>query len=80
VIRYNKHMDRVRNEGLDIPVDRSSFSISTLTSADNSLLYWLSRPTEERLLAVERLRRIIYGHRATEGLQRVLEVAQLTAG
>ena len=78
LLRYNIGMDRTRGESLNIPVDRSAFSASALTDPDDSLLYWLSRPHQERLLAVERLRRIIYGHRATEGLQRILEVAQLS--
>jgi len=49
-----------------------------LTDPDDALGYWLSRPVEERLRALEFLRRTFYGYTsAREGLQRVLEVAQL---
>lgn len=38
--------------------------------------YWLSRSPQERLQHVEFLRRINYGHRATERLQRIFAVAR----
>ena len=37
--------------------------------------YWFSRTPEERLHHMEVLRRLNYGSRATERLQRVLELA-----
>ena len=59
-------------------LDRTQFSIARLTDADDAVEYWLSRPVEERLRALELLRRTFYGYTsASEGLQRVLEVAQL---
>jgi hypothetical protein len=59
-------------------VDRTQVSIAHLTDPDDSVAYWLSRPVEERLRALELLRRTFYGYTgAGEGLQRVLEVAQL---
>jgi hypothetical protein len=58
-------------------LDRTHFSVVRLTDPDDTLEYWLSRPVEERLQALELLRRTFYGHSASEGLQRVLEVAQL---
>jgi len=43
-----------------------------------TLEYWLSRPVEERLRELERLRRVEYGEEAvTGGVQRVLEVVRL---
>lgn len=42
-----------------------------------NLDYWLSRPTEERLSAVEFLRRQYYG-RGAAGLRRVVSVSQRT--
>ena len=67
------------SDGLDdLRVDRTQFSVARLTDPDDSFEYWLSRPVEERLRALEILRRTFYGYTsATEGLQRVLEVAQL---
>jgi hypothetical protein len=41
-------------------------------SAKQDLLYWLSRPPEERIAAVEHLRRQYYG--SSERLQRVVRV------
>jgi hypothetical protein len=61
----------------DLRLDRTQFSVARLTDPDDSLEYWLSRPVEERLRALELLRRTFYGDRAGEGLQRVIEVAQL---
>jgi hypothetical protein len=59
-------------------LDRTQFSVARLTDRDDAVEYWLSRPVEERLRALELLRRTFYGYTgASEGLQRVLEVAQL---
>jgi hypothetical protein len=62
----------------DFRLDRTQFSVVRLTDPDDAVAYWLSRPVEERLRALELLRRTFYGYTsASEGLQRVLEVAQL---
>ncbi len=60
-----------------LPVAGWQFSVARLTDPDDAPEYWLSRPVEERLRALELLRRTFYGDSASEGLQRVLEVAQL---
>jgi hypothetical protein len=72
-------MDTESRDDLDdTRLDRTKFSVARLTDPDDSLEYWLSRPVEERLQAIEILRRTFYGYTsANEGLQRVLEVAQL---
>jgi hypothetical protein len=61
----------------DFRLDRTQFSVVRLTDPDDSIEYWLSRPVAERLQALEFLRRTFYGDRASEGLQRIIEVAQL---
>jgi hypothetical protein len=61
----------------DFRLDRTQFSVVRLTDPDDSLEYWLSRPVEERLQALERLRRTFYGQSATERIQKVVEVIQL---
>jgi hypothetical protein len=43
-----------------------------------NLEYWLSRPPEERIAAVEELRRQVYGD--SHRLQRVARVVQQTQG
>ena len=59
-------------------LDHTHFSVARLTDPDDAVAYWLTRPPVERLQALELLRRTFYGYTsATEGLQRVLEVAQL---
>jgi hypothetical protein len=72
-------MDAAPEERMDdFRLDRTQFSVGRLTDPDDAVKYWLSRPVEERLRALELLRRTFYGYTdATEGLQRVLEVAQL---
>jgi hypothetical protein len=62
----------------DFRLDRTQFSVVRLTDPDDAVEYWLSRPVEERLRALELLRRTFYGYTsASEGLQRILEVAEL---
>ncbi len=65
-------------EQSDFRLDRTQFSVARLTDPDDAVQYWLSRPVEERLRAIELARRTFYGYTdASEGLQRVLEVAKL---
>ena len=62
----------------DFRLDRTQFSVALLTDPDDAVEYWLSRPVEERLRALQLLRRTFYGYTsASEGLQRILEVTQL---
>jgi hypothetical protein len=72
-------MDSAGEEQLDeVRLDRTQFSVVRLTDPDDSLEYRLSRPVEERLQALEFVRRTFYGSASTgEGLQRVLEVVNL---
>ena len=72
-------MGMAPEDGIDeFRLDRTQFSVVRLTDPDDAAGYWLSRPVEERLRALELLRRTFYGYTsASEGLQRVLEVAQL---
>jgi hypothetical protein len=53
--RHEKRMD-------DLPLDRTQFSVASLTDPDDAPEYWLSRPVEERLRALELLRRTFYGY------------------
>ncbi|MDX6404532.1 MAG: hypothetical protein QOH70_1987 [Blastocatellia bacterium] len=57
-------------------IDRSAFSVvSSFAEADAAdKAYWLSRTPDERVRHVEFLRRINYGSRASEPIQRVLEI------
>lgn len=49
-------------------------NLQNMQSAKEDLLYWLSRPEEERVAAVDYLRKQYYG--SAERLQRVARVIQ----
>ena len=59
-------------------VNRRMLTISTLEQSDfEDTLYWLSKPPIERLMALEILRRQMYGHgSAAPRLQRFLEIIE----
>jgi len=60
-------------------MDRTSFSVSSLTAPSDEKEYWLSKTAAERLQALEFLRQIAYGYDpTTTRLQRVLTVTELT--
>lgn len=59
-----------------IRVDRSVVSECSLTDPPGDSTYWLARTPEERLLALQLMRRISYGDAVTGRLQRVLEVIE----
>ncbi len=57
---------------------RTQFSVVRLRDTDDAVGYWLTRPAEKRLQALELLRGTFYGEASTsERLQRVLEVVEL---
>jgi len=59
-------------------MDRTAFSICDVGDEGTDLEYWLSRPPEERLAAVEYLRQMMYGYDpATARMERVLEIDDL---
>lgn len=59
-------------------IDRTALSVCELGEEGNDLEYWLSRPPEERLAAVEFLRQMMYGYdSATARMERVLEIDDL---
>ena len=60
-------------ELFDIRIDKAFFSVASLSDQPDDRDYWLGRDPVERLRHIEVLRRINYGHAATERLQRVLE-------
>ena len=58
-------------------LDRSAFSVVSLDEQDDDGAYWHDKTPEERMRALEYLRRMAYRNAATARLQRVLSVAQL---
>jgi hypothetical protein len=64
------------NEDL-FKLDKNSFSIISSMENENDVLYWLSKTPEERILAIEFLRQLIFSYDpSTERLQRVFETAE----
>jgi hypothetical protein len=60
-----------------LKIDKTSFSIISLSVPSDDKGYWLAQSPYERLRAVETLRRLNYGVRqSTARLQRVLEITQ----
>jgi hypothetical protein len=58
-----------------VKMDKSHFSVVSLSETSDEKAYWLMRSPEERLQALEMLRQIMYGYDpATERLQRVFTV------
>jgi len=69
-------MQATRTEDMSfLKVDRTALSTAPLFDETDIAVYWLSLTPQERLHQIEVLRRINYGHRATERLQRILEIA-----
>ncbi len=61
---------------LNMKVDRNVFSVSSGFEDEASKEYWLSQSPQDRIRHIETLRRVNYGSRATERLQRFFEIAQ----
>jgi hypothetical protein len=58
-------------------LDKTAFSVASLTDESDEKDYWLSKSSYERLRALELMRQIAYGYDpATERLQRVFEIAE----
>jgi hypothetical protein len=75
--RYNMPMNRP----VQTSRDKTTFSVASLSDADDDKAYWHSKSVRERLQAVELMRQAIYGYEPDSGrLQRFFEVAELTSG
>ena len=60
-------------------MDKTAFSVTTLSEKSGDKEYWLSKTPQERLAALELMRQINYGYDPTTArLQRVLEIVELT--
>lgn len=60
-------------------MDKTAFSVTTLSEKTNDKEYWLSKTPQERMQALELMRQINYGYDpATVCMEKVLEIVQLT--
>ncbi len=58
--------------------DKTAFEVCNLGEEGTDLEFWLSRTPQERVSAVEYLRRIMYGYDPlTARMERVLEIVDL---
>lgn len=49
---------------------------TTMTAQDNSVQYWRSKPVEERIDAMQRLRVVFYGDAASGPMDRFFEIGE----
>ena len=62
----------------NVTMDKTAFSIVSLTDESDEKEYWQTKTTQERLETMEMLRQMNYGYDpATARLQRVLTVVEL---
>ncbi|MGK5093553.1 hypothetical protein WDW89_16280 [Deltaproteobacteria bacterium TL4] len=59
----------------ELKLDKTLFSVSSEFEDSEEKIYWSKKPPKERLMHMERLRRMNYGFRTTQRLQRVFEIA-----
>ena len=58
-------------------LNRKAISTGRLTEESDEKAYWLSKSPNERVQAIETMRRIIYGNNpSSKRFQRVLEITQ----
>jgi hypothetical protein len=57
-------------------LDRSKLEVVKVSECPDDTEYWLSKTPDERFVAAELIGRINYGDRASERLQRILEVTK----
>lgn len=61
----------------EVRMDKTAFSVATLTEESDEKAYWQTRTPQERLETVELLRQLNYGYDpVTARLQRVLAIAE----
>ena len=73
--------NRLYNEAVDFPMDRTAVKRTSFDEEERtrpSLVYWLSRPTAERIAAVEFLRQQFNGSRAR--LRRIYRIVDRARG
>ncbi len=59
-------------------IDKTAFSVGHLYDGGDEKQYWHLRTPQERIQAIEAMRKILYGEDATTArLQRIFEVAKI---
>ena len=59
-------------------MDKTAFSVASLSDESDEKTYWSSKTPYERLQAVELMRQVIYGYKPSAArLQRFFEIVEL---
>ena len=78
MVHRNSDQGKGMNAIETFKMDKSAFSVTSLSEESDEKAYWQTKTPHERLKAVELMRQINYGYDpATTRIQRVLKVAQL---
>ncbi|MBN2355647.1 hypothetical protein JXO59_06010 [candidate division KSB1 bacterium] len=59
-------------------LDKSKFSVHSLTDEMDDQEFWLSKSANDRLEHIELLRTLNYGDQASSRLQRLFEITELS--
>lgn len=75
---YNRGGGETVDDISNVRMDKTAFSVASLSDESDERAYWRGKSPRERLEAVELLRQLNYGYDPTTArLQRVLEIAEL---
>ena len=66
--------DDLKKDLSDLKMDKTSFSVISLSDSSDDKYYWFWKKPVERLKHMELLRSMNYGHCAAARLQRVFEI------
>lgn len=64
----------------ELRLDRTKIKVLSGFDDSDEIEYWRNASVEERFQNIERLRRLNYGARATERLQRIIRVVERKRG
>jgi len=68
--------DETQKDIPELRLDKTKISVVDVSDDSDEIEYWRNSSIEERLQHVERLRRLNYGVRFTDRLQRVIRVVK----
>ena len=65
----------------EMKMDKSQFSVASLSEESDEVAYWQTQTPQARLEALELMRQVMYGYDpSTARLERLFEIAQLKQG
>jgi hypothetical protein len=76
-LRVEVSVDEERQDGVPWRLDPETKTIVSVDGRPLDQAFWLSRPSGERMRALETLRRAVWGEAATAPMQKVLEIVEV---